>query len=264
MGHRTSLNLISSKKDESFVALEANNQLPFFWVLLLNDQIITQTKNHLIKAYHEEKYFGINLNSKTLRRNCKTSLNYLNQHYPDLKAKFKQFSDYTLALSKKGVIEVDLMGMSGFSSPEDFLDGLQATLSKIGNNEPLNKSETLEYISDDFTYLVGHDDFSPMNFKFSSFSKEYNQLQVQDIQKKKQLNEKRNKDKLEKNTKERLRTIVFDVIGMGIFGLLMLIIGLASMFIKKAFFNLQAIALILFGFLSILFAYFKYKGLKKR
>ncbi|MDP8162981.1 hypothetical protein QJU89_07780 [Pasteurella skyensis] len=264
MGNRAYLHLTKSDKKLDFLILESNNNLPFFWVLLLSSQFIQANKERLITAYYaEENEEGedekeseyIELPHNIIKQNSAISLAYLQRHNPELSLKFKQFSDYILEISQDGVVVIDLLEIANFTSPEELMATLLLTLEKIENDQIIKEMPSAENYH--FFECVGYDDFSTFNHIFSTFSKEYGELQKNAKEEREKLRKEWITKKEKARKKEKIKTMLSDVIFMGITGI---VFGIGCiMIIWKEGLSFMAIGGLIGSILCLCYSYLKFK-----
>ncbi len=256
MGNRSSLYLTSEKNN--YLLLEANNYLPFYWALLMSDDLIQENRDRFIASYHGNGENGtFLLSSEEIETNSIRSISYLKKHYPTYVQRFEEFAGYVQKISEKGTVELDILEIANFSSPEEFIDELHALTSKINNQEPLSDAEKNEYLNDDYFSLVGFDNYSNHDERFSSFSKSYAAL----IDQEKAAQKQEYQDYTQKTRKENRKALVTNIIPMGVIGTFFLVGGVFILF-KKPNFEPKSLLVIGIGLSALIYVYYKLKQTK--
>lgn len=262
MGNRANL-ILKKNNSESKLVFEANNHLPFFWLMLLDIDTIEKNESKFIDCFENqtENCDGIfTIDKNTFEENSKLAKAYLKKFYPELSSKFKQFYKYINHIISKDYIALDIIEITNFyDSSTEFLSEIKKTIFAIQKMILLDEKDASEYIANtNYFYLVGFDTYVNVAVKFSEFSKEYQQLQQNII-------DKRNKQlkkgsELKKNESRRNKKKVF-------YGIILIFMGLFSLIVQ--FFLILyddkvAIGKIIVGIIfSLLFLFFGYSKLKK-
>lgn len=254
MGNRT--NLILNNESKKRLVFEANNHLPFFWLLLLDLKLIEKNESEFLKCFEstiETCDGNFKLRKDVFEKNTKNAKAYLKKNIPEIISKYEKFSDYIKSIISDDIIELDFIEIVNFySSPIEFLNEIKKTLFAIKEMTLLDEKDVAEYLySTDYFYLEGYDDLVDVKIKFSNFSQEYNQLKIESAKQK--ANEDIKKQK-KKNTKEKKGLV--SAIFMSVFGLLMLIAGVRMTYDNQIG---MGITIVLFGLLSITYGCFEIK-----
>ena len=256
MSNRSSLYLTSEKSN--YLLLEANNYLPFYWALLMSDDHIQENRDRFIAYYHGNgENSSFSLSSEDIETNSKRSILYLKKHYPTYVQRFEEFAGYVEKVAKQGTIELDILEIANFSSPEEFMDELQALTSKINNQEPLSDAEKNEYLNDDYFSLVGFDNYSNHHDRYSSYSQSYAAL----IEQEKATQKREYQDYTQKTRKENRKALVTNIIPMGVIGTFFLVGGIFILF-KEPNFEPKSLLVIGIGLSALIYVYYKLKQAK--
>lgn len=261
MGNRANLILQKNKSNNKLI-FEANNQLPFFWLLLLDLNTIKISESQFLDCFesqNENCERNFKINKKKIEQNTKISKEYIKKFHPDLTAKFEQFTDYIKNIISDYVIELDFIEIANFySSPTEFLNEIKKTLLSIEKMNSLDKKDLSEYLSNpNYFYLVGYDNYVNIEQKFSNFSKDYNQLHIDIASEKENKNKVRERKKKLKKKEKRKRT--FYGILLSIIGLFMLIIHIFMIIYDKNIEIGRGVFGIIFGVLIMIYGYSKIK-----
>ena len=261
MGNRANLILQKNNSNNKLV-LEANNQLPFFWLLLLDLNTIEKSESQFLdffKNQNDNCESNFKINKAVIEKNTKTSIEYIKRFHPDLTTKFEQFAEYIKYIISDNLIELDFIEITNFhSSPTEFLNEIKKTLSSIGEMKSLDKKDLSEYLSNpNYFYLVGYDNYVNIERKFSEFSKDYNQLHIDiAIEKDNKRKEKERKTKLK--TKEKRKKTLYGLL-ISIIGLFMLIVSIIRIVYDNNLKLGNGIFGIIFGFAIMIYGYNKIK-----
>ncbi|AOW19320.1 hypothetical protein [Urechidicola croceus] len=261
MGNRANL-ILQKKNSNNKLILEANNQLPFFWLLMLDLNTIEKSESKFLNCFESqnkncERNFKIN--KTDFEKNTKISKEYIKKFHPDLTTKFEQFSEYIKNIISDNFIELDFIEITNFySSPTEFLYEIKKTLLSIKEMKSLDKKDLSEYLSNpNFFYLVGYDTYVNIEHKFSDFSKDYNQLQIDIANEKGNKHKEREKENKLKKKDKRKRTLYG--IFISIIGLSMLIIHIIMIIHDNDMKNGRGIRGIIFGLLIMIYGFYKIK-----
>ncbi|TDG36434.1 hypothetical protein EZJ43_07905 [Pedobacter changchengzhani] len=151
MGNRSYLYL--KNENEALNIFDANNSLPFFWLLLLDKETLGQQievwkKAETYESTHDEeeteKYLALNSNEISISKqrfeiNAKNGRIFLLKHFPKTIPLFDDFIDLIKEKSKNyDHLELDISQFSGFyNSLDEFCDALNDELLAIEADEPL-------------------------------------------------------------------------------------------------------------------------------
>ncbi len=251
MGHRVYLSNI--KDNTSFSVFESNNNLPLFWLLLLDEETVSKDRDYMIELFDDEEseedydYNScIHISSDILQANIDRSLDYLKKINSNLEDKFKDFSKFILAASKDNTIEFDIMQLANFTSAEDFLNTLCAELRQIDNGEIIREVAYYTEHSPDYYELVGYECLEDEEYHFKDYSEEY-----------KSFVEKNAKGKLayakENNVKSEKKQIVSTILFPIIVGIVFIIAGILMLINNEGIFI--GIVEMIFGVLAVFFGY---------
>ena len=150
MGNRS--NLYFNK--EPFEFFEANNSLPFFWLGLLDKNILN---NHREAWEKYDELMGIEDQTKMsdflaispcpldfkiskieFETNAARTLKFLQKNYPESSGLFDDFRKYTLSkFGENDSIFLDALEISNFhTTVDDFLDAIYAEIKAIDEDDP--------------------------------------------------------------------------------------------------------------------------------
>lgn len=176
MGNRATLYLKSKQHKDSQLIFEANNHLPFFWILLLDLNIIKNNKNDFIKSFSSnnktyESTFKINI--ENLEKNTVIALDYLKKNYPLITEKFKSFSNYLKETISDNDIVLDFLEIANFSTATDLINNIENIIKNVEKSIRLTNNDFSEYLyKETYVYLTGDDNLK-RNASFSDFNLEY-------------------------------------------------------------------------------------------
>lgn len=250
------LNYTEYQTEQWCQLLEANNYVPLFWRLLLDSDSLLQYKDKFIGAYYHtyEGFEELSLTQEVLKRNIGVAETYLQAHNTDILPLFHSFAQYILSLSKKGSIDIYMLQMADFTTPQEYMENLLSDVQKIEKNQAIAEIESAK--KRDFLNLVGMDYSCCEAYAFSKFSQEY----AKDLQDTSIIltNEKHGyrKNQNKEWKRERIRKWV-EILFMGITGAA-LSIGLPFVMFEEGV-SWIAIGGFIVGILCILYAYFIYK-----
>ncbi len=254
MGNRVYL---SEYTDEmSNIIFESNNNLPLFWVFLLDDKMLHDKRKSLINCYNDEDRDGdccIFLDNKTLVSKVDTAIKYLNTHSTELERRFKDFSDYVIKVVGDKKLEIDILQLADFTSPEEFLDELTETTRKIGSGELIDEVKYYNENGAIMYELVGYEDSSDYEYNFEDFSKEYKKLQKENRERIKEAKKEIGLATKGDKKREKIKHILFNIVFTGLAGLLFVLGGIAIIFYEGRYF--LGISSILMGIVAMIFAY---------
>lgn len=167
MGHIT--NLIVKTKTEDKYLFEAKNSLPFFWIALLDREIIESCKkawqyyDKLIKQDNEEELeqytdiipspLWLYISKEQFDRNRKTAGHYLQKCYPETLTLFTEFCNYIETqydneINSGEFIMLDIIAISGFySTAEQFINELLVEINKLKTFKYTNYLDTTDLIA---------------------------------------------------------------------------------------------------------------------
>ena len=261
MGNRANL-ILKKKNSNNKLVLEANNQLPFFWLLILDLNTIENNQERFLNCFESQNVNcerNFKINKTVLEKNVKTAKEYIKKFHPDLNTKYEHFSEYVINIISEDFIEFDFIEITNFySSPNEFLNEIKKTLTSIEEMTSLDNKDLSEYLSNtSYFYLVGYDNYVNIEQKFSDFNKDYNQLHI-DIknQKEKQNKEKEKVNKLKNRDKRKKILFAFLI---SFIGVLMLILHIIRIVYDKNLKLGEGIFGIVFGSLIIIYGFKKYK-----
>ncbi len=255
MGNRVYLSKYT--EEMSYTIFESNNNLPLFWVFLLDDETLKNKRESLINCFYDEDddYYNccINLKTETLEKNIDIAIKYLNTYSTELERRFRDFSSFIMKVKEEKPIELDIIQLANFTTPEAFLDGLIETTKKISMGEEIDEVTYYNENGAIMYELVGYDDSSDSEYTFEDFSKEYKKLQKENRERIKEA--KKDLGLATKGDKkcERIKHILYNIVFMGVVGLLFFLGGIAIIFYKGKYF--LGISSIIMGLLSMIFAY---------
>ncbi len=176
MGNRATLYLKSKQHKDSQLIFEANNHLPFFWILLLDVTIIKKNKNKFIESHLSnnkiyESTFKINI--ENLENNTVIALDYLRKNYPLITGKFESFSNYLKEIILDNDIVLDFLEIANFSTATDLINNIENIIKDVEKSVLLTNSDFSEYLyKETYVYLTGDDNLE-RNASFSDFNLEY-------------------------------------------------------------------------------------------
>jgi hypothetical protein len=96
MGNRANLILQKNNSNNKLV-LEANNQFPFFWLLMLDLDTIEKNESQFLNCFENQNENcepNFKINKSVFEKNTKISKEYIKRFHPDLTIKYEQFSEY--------------------------------------------------------------------------------------------------------------------------------------------------------------------------
>lgn len=253
MGYRTYLTINDIDKNEEI--FEANNSIPFFWLTLIDNEIIKDFQVNLNDkgSYPNEEALNpvLRISKKSFLANAETGRYFILNNYQEYVQLYNDFIYYLNAkISADGFVELDILDISNFSSENILLEDLKNEIAAIKNNKPANIT-FLKGRIDILSMLTGFDGF--LCNQFRGISEQYNKA-LEDNKKEKELFfEKRSVTEKKAHRKEK-RVGLF----MCLWGILLIIICIAG-WIKNSFSILQLTGIGLFGILSLVFGAFKIK-----
>ncbi|WP_283635794.1 hypothetical protein [Aquaticitalea lipolytica] len=261
MGNRANL-ILQKHHSNNKLVLEANNQLPFFWLLMLDLNTIEKSESQFLNCFesqNENCERNFKINKTVLEKNTKISKEYIKRFHPDLTTKHEQFSEYIKNIISDNFIELDFIEISNFySSPTEFLNEIKKTLSSIKEMKPLDEKDLSEYLSDpNYFYLVGYDNYVNIEQKFSDFSKDYNQLHI-DIANQKEVKHKE-KERINKLKKKDKREKMLYGLFVSIVGFFMFIIHIIMIIYDDDMKSGRGIRGIIFGLIFMIYGLYKIK-----
>lgn len=191
MGNRSYLFLV--KPEETNCLFEANNSLPFFWIGLLDKEILAIAFQNWIKnekLQHElseeefEKYLeknpnSIRINKNNFSKNSEKTRYFLEKNVPDALPLYNDFINHLNSkLEIKNEIEIDFTEFFGFfNSTQDLYDALLKELNAIENNN----STSIEFLYSSDLIASGTGFESLPNSEFSKLPNYVNQLKTRNI-----------------------------------------------------------------------------------
>ncbi len=255
MGNRVYLSKFTNEMSDCI--FESNNNLPLFWIFLLDDATLISKRKSLIDCFYDEEdnYYNccIILNTQTFEKNIDKAIKYLNNHSTELERRFRDFSSFITKVKEDSPIELDIIQLANFTTPEEFLDGLIETTKKISIGERIDEVKYYNENGATMYELVGYDDSSDHEYYFEDFSKEYKKLQKENRERIKET--KKNLELATRGDKkrERIKHILYNIVFMGVVGLLFFLGGIAIIFYEGRY--ILGIGSIIMGLISMIFAY---------
>lgn len=150
MGQRSYLCLQNKKQEVQL--FEANNTLPFFWLLLADPETMERRiqdwrtftrfqQNHSEAAtgiYPEQHNTGLILSREVFERNINRNRPFLQRHFPQATPLFDAFTETIASKFTAGdSIAIDMVQFSAFyDDVEDFYAALEQEVSAISNDQP--------------------------------------------------------------------------------------------------------------------------------
>lgn len=191
MGNRSYLFLV--KPEETNCLFEANNSLPFFWIGLLDNEILDIAYQNWIKndklqlelseeeleIYLEKNPNSIKINKNIFSKNAEKTKHFLEKNFPDVVILYNDFINYLNSkLEINNEIEIDFTEFFGFyNSTQDLYDSLLNELKAIENDD--SSSIGFLYTSDLIASGTGFE--SLPNSEFSGLPNYVNQLKNRNI-----------------------------------------------------------------------------------
>ncbi len=255
MGNRAYLSKYT--EEMSCTIFESNNNLPLFWIFLLNEETIKGKRSSLINCFYDEDddYDNccINIKTEILEKNIGVAIKYLNTHSTELERRFRDFSSFIMKVKEDSPIELDIIQLANFTTPEEFLDELTEATRKIGSGEIIDEVKHYNENGAIMYELVGYDDFSDSEYAFEDFSKEYKKLQKENRERIKEAKKDLELATREDEKREKIKHILFNIVFTGLAGLLFVLGGIAIIFYERRY--ILGICSILMGILAMIFAY---------
>lgn len=223
MGNRANL-ILNNKSSKKELVFEANNHLPFFWLLLLDLRTIQENESKFLSCFENQNENcdpNFKINRKVFDTNSKVAGKFLERFHPELFSMFEEFSKYISEILSENSLELDFIEIASFySSPTEFLNKIKDTISSFGKMSPLSDSDLSEYLTyTDYFYLVGFDNYVNIEYKFSNFSKDYLSAKKIKEKQRQELIKERQKLKTKEKNKSKLANNLPILIGICILSL---------------------------------------------
>jgi len=194
MGHRT--NLIIRTETEDKYLFEAKNSLPFFWIALLDkniiesrrkiwqhyDQLITQNDEDALERFTDEmpSPLWLYIDKATFDHNSKQTNLYLQKHYPEALNIFIEFCNhiekqYDNNDESDDFIMLDIISISAFhDSASQFMEELLLEIKNIKNGKQSNYLDTSDLIASGTGFSCA--DFEQISVEYQTILKKRNTM----------------------------------------------------------------------------------------
>lgn len=203
MGNRSYLYLRNQKRDKYL--FEANNSLPFFWLTVLDKNILNQQiqvwkkliefeKNHSeeeVENYLENNPTNLKIDFPTFEKNVERSRAFLQKHYPSVFPLYDNFIDFVRSkFETDDYLELSILEYFGFYNSEDELfQELENELNAIETD----KANGLKFliVEDLIGQGTGFDMTNDGEFsKLESYQKALNKRHLQKIKEEQEFSKK--------------------------------------------------------------------------